>query len=223
MRFLSLFTILSLTCLLSAFSFAESFVEGKDFVQLTTPVATQDPSRIEVVEVFSYHCPHCLDLESLLEPWVKKLPADVNFVQIHAAWQPFMQPLQRGFYTASKLNLQPKIHIAAFKEFQQKRNKLETAEAWAKLLGAHGAKREDVLKLYGTFGITTEINQANAKIRSYKITGTPTIVIDGRYRIDSAAGKDPHKRMLAIADFLINKVRAERELKIKRLNKKFEK
>lgn len=199
--------------LLSAFSFSESFVEGKDYVLIATPVSTQDPSKIEVAEIFSYHCQHCLDLESLLEPWVKKLPIDVNFVQLHAAWQPFMQPLQRGFYTASKLNLQPKIHIAAFKEFQQKRNKLETAEAWAKFLGPYGAKREDILKLYGTFGITTEINQANAKIRSYKITGTPTIVIDGRYRIDSAAGKDPHKRMLAIADFLINKVRAERSRK----------
>ena len=207
------FVILMLASLASTLSYAAPFAEGKDYVLLATPASTQDPSKIEVAEVFSYHCSHCLDFEPLLDAWLKKQSADINFVQIHAAWQPFMKPLQRGFYTAYKLKLQDQIKMAAFTEFQHKRNKLETAEAWANFLEPYGAKREDVLELYGTFGITTEINQANAKIRAYKLTGTPTLIVDGRYRIDSPAGKDAHQKMLAIADFLIDKVRTERSKK----------
>jgi protein dithiol oxidoreductase (disulfide-forming) len=59
------FAIVLLASLLSAVSFAETFVEGKDYFLIATPVSTQDPSKIEVVEVFSYHCPHCLDFELL--------------------------------------------------------------------------------------------------------------------------------------------------------------
>lgn len=214
MRRLLLLSIFFAITLVSGGSFAQSYVAGKDYVELESPVSTSDPSKIEVVEIFSYHCPHCMTFEPLLDQWVKKQPSDVFFVQIHSAWQPFMKPLQRGFYAASKLNLQTKIQMMAFSEFQQKRNQLASAEAWATFLEPFGEKREKIINTYNSFGVTTEIKRADAKIRAYKISGTPTIVIDGRYRIDASAGKDPHKKMLAIADFLINKVRLDRMKKI---------
>ena len=39
---------------------AAEFREGVDYVELTVPVETRDPSKIEVVEVFSYACIHWL-------------------------------------------------------------------------------------------------------------------------------------------------------------------
>ena len=207
MRFFVGFSLLFLSLL----SFAdETFLKDKDYVVLENQVRPFDPSKIEVLEVFSYHCPHCLHFEPLLESWVKKQSPDVAFVQMHAAWAPFMEPLQRGFYTAVTLKLQPKIQMAVFKEFQEKRNMLDTAKAWAELMEPYGVSKETVIATYDSLAVSSRIKIADSKIRSYKISGTPALIVDGKYRIDSPASKDAHQKMLAIADFLINKIRSER-------------
>src|ERR1700741_4479777 len=58
------------------------FQPGKDYTELRAPQPKADPSKIEVMEVFAYSCPHCFHLEPEVEKWVKKKPADVNFVRL---------------------------------------------------------------------------------------------------------------------------------------------
>jgi thiol:disulfide interchange protein DsbA len=56
------------------------------------------------------------------------------------------------------------------------------------------------------------VKQAEARARSYKVTGTPEMVVDGKYHISARlAGGQPE--MLKVADYLIAKIRAERGLK----------
>lgn len=213
MRIFVTFILLFFSCSLSVVSFAEeTFLKGRDYVLLDNPVRPRDPSKIEVAEIFSYHCHHCFQFEPLIESWVKKQPSDVAFVPVHAAWAPFMKPLQRGFYTAVALQLQTKVQLTVFKAFHEN-NKLDTAEAWADLLAPFGRTREEVLATYNSFGVTSRINMANASIRTFQISGTPTLIVDGRYRISAPSSKGAHEKMLAIADFLIKKTRAERKLK----------
>ena len=65
-------------CLALATGAAE-FEEGVDYVTLPVPVETGDPSKIEVVEVFSYACIHCYTLEPLVVGWLRTVPDDVDF------------------------------------------------------------------------------------------------------------------------------------------------
>src|SRR5437868_6182640 len=57
----------------------DKFEMGRDFTTVRTPQQTADPSKIEVMEVFAYSCPHCFHLEGEVDKWLKKKPADVNF------------------------------------------------------------------------------------------------------------------------------------------------
>lgn len=59
------------------------FVEGTHYTVLPTAVKTNDASKIEVVEVFWYGCPHCFTFEPLIEDFVAKAPADVDLSLIH--------------------------------------------------------------------------------------------------------------------------------------------
>ena len=67
------------------------FVEGTHYTVLPTAVKTNDASKIEVVEVFWYGCPHCFTFEPLIEDFVAKAPADVDFVRFPAIWNDLMK------------------------------------------------------------------------------------------------------------------------------------
>ncbi len=51
------------------------------YAQISTPVSppqpTEDAAKIEVLEFFSYGCPHCAEFNPLLTAWVAKQSGDV--------------------------------------------------------------------------------------------------------------------------------------------------
>ncbi|HWV14332.1 MAG TPA: thiol:disulfide interchange protein DsbA/DsbL [Cellvibrio sp.] len=186
-----------------------TFVEGRDYEVIAEPVRPLDPSKIEVSEVFFYTCPHCRHFEPLIENWAKKQQPDVKLVQIHTMWSPQMEPYQRGFYTAVTLNVKDKVQLAVFDAVHAQHKELATAEAWADFLATFGVDRKQVLATYNSFGVSSQIKQADARIRGYRVASTPALVIDGKYRI-SANLAGGHEAMLEVAQFLVEKIRAER-------------
>ena len=60
--------------LLAAFAMsvagAAEVVEGKDYVRLKNAQPVETGKKIEVIEFFSYGCPHCNDLEPILDAWI---------------------------------------------------------------------------------------------------------------------------------------------------------
>jgi protein dithiol oxidoreductase (disulfide-forming) len=186
-----------------------SYIEGKDYMLIEEPVRTADPSKIEVAEVFAYTCPHCFHFQPLLDAWAKKQPADVALVQTHTKWGPQMEPYQRGFYTMVALKVKDKAQMVVFNAIHVERKELNTAQAWADLLAPLGVDKQSVLKTFDSFGVTSQINQADARTRGYKISGTPELVVEGKYRISTRSGGS-QEDLLKVAQFLIEKVRAER-------------
>ena len=185
-----------------------NYVEGKDYTLISEPVKPTDPSKIEVVEVFAYTCPHCMHFEPLISAWAKKLPADVSFLQTHLSWSPQMEAYQRGFYTLAALKMKDKLQSAVFSAIHVVKINLSSAQDWADLLALHGLDKQTVLKTYDSFGVTSQIKQADARARGYKVASTPAIIVEGKYSI--SAGAEGHEGMLKVAQFLIDKTRAER-------------
>lgn len=185
------------------------FTEGTHYEAISPPVRTRDPSKIEVVEVFSYHCPHCFHFEPMLQAWEKKLPADVAFVQTHAMWNAQMEPLIRGYYAMQALKVQKQAHMSVFNAIHRDRKPLARAEDWAALMAVHGVDEARWLATWNSFGVVSAVKQAESQARAYKISGTPEMVVNGKWRVSSntAGGQ---QGMLQVADFLIEKERAAR-------------
>lgn len=188
------------------------YKEGQHYVALDQPVRTADPSKIEVAEVFAYSCPHCFDFEPMLQAWEKKQGGDVYLTQTHAMWNPQMEPLIRGYYTAVALKLKDKTHMAIFNAMHLERKQIVSAEQWADFFASYGVDKTKALSTFNSFGVTSQIKQAEARARSYKITGTPEMVVDGKYRVSSRLAGG-HAEMLKVVDFLVAKARAERVVK----------
>ncbi len=195
---------------------AAKYLEGRDYTLVASPVPTLDPKRIEVAEAFSYTCPHCYHFEPALEAWYKQQKPDVALVQMHMQWSESMKSYQRGFYTAVSLKIQDKVQMAVFDTIHKDGKPLNSPEAWADLFSAYGVSKQAVISTYSSFIISDMMAKADARIRAFKISSTPQIVVDGKYVVPTPDGvneADSHKAMLQVVDFLVAKIRAERAAK----------
>ena len=78
----------------------------------------------------------------------------------------------------------------------------------ANLFALHAqVSKEEFGKAYSAFSVKSKVSQASAKGRAYGITGVPTMVVNGKYRVDGKmAGSN--EEMLRVVDFLVAKEKA---------------
>jgi thiol:disulfide interchange protein DsbA len=186
---------------------AQNWVEGTHYELITPAVRTADPARIEVAEFFWYGCGHCYTFEPMLEAWRKSLPEDVNFRGSPAIWNDKMELHARAYYTAEALGVLDTMHPVIFQAMNVDRKPLSSQADIAKLFAANGVSAEDFNKAFDSFGVTSQARQANSRARAAKITGTPALMVNGKYHVSTrkAGGQAD---MLKIAEFLIEKERA---------------
>lgn len=185
-------------------------VNGEGFVRIAQPVRTSDANKIEVVEVFWYGCSHCFDFEPMVSAWAKQLPEDVAFVQSPAMWNDLMVLHAQAFYTAKALNILDQVHEPLFDEINLKKNPLRNRDAIEKLFLEHSnIDAETFRKTFDSFGVKSQVRQADSRARSYGIAGTPELIVNGKYRVTGrAAGSKAN--MLKVAEQLIEQERAAR-------------
>ena len=183
------------------------FVEGEHYVVLDKPVATRDSSKVEVVEMFSYGCPHCYEFEPLIKNWSKRQGSDVDFWFSPAVWNKPMKLLAQAFYTAQELNVVEKIHLPLFSKVVLEQQSVRNESDLAKLFENHGVDKKDFLQVFNSKNVAQKVQQAEQRVNNYKPVGVPEIVVNGKYRIGRmrAGGQ---AEMLAVVDFLIEKERA---------------
>lgn len=191
---------------------ADAFLEGKDYSLLETPVPTVNPNKIEVVEVFSYTCSHCYHFQPMLEAWMKTQKPDVQLVQEHTSWSAPMEAYQRGFYTVKMLGVKDKVHNAIFDGIHKDQKNLGDAQAWAEFLATKGVDRNKVLSTYDSFIVSGEISKAMERVKAYRVTGTPELIVDGKYKVTTRSSGS-QEDMLKVAQFLVEKSRAEHAAK----------
>ncbi len=201
--------LLSMPFSLAAQEAAPKYVEGTHYVRLAQPVRTADPSRIEVTEVFWYGCIHCFHLEPLVNDWKKAQKPDVDFQRSPAMWNQTMAVHAQAFYAAQALGVLGKLHGPLFAALNEERKKLDNEDELAAFFAAHGVKEADFRKMFNAFAVESSVKQADARARSYGITGTPELVVNGTYRISGRTAGSPAE-MLKVADFLVERERAAR-------------
>ena len=185
----------------------EKYQQGVHYEVLPQTIRTANPDKIEVNEVFSYTCGHCYNFEAVLHPWSEKLAGDVDFQQTPAVWQPALEPYARAYYSAAMLKVLDKVHMPIFEAIHVKREQVRTEADFAAIFAAQGIGGDKFTKAYNSFGMSSMVNQAKARVRGYRVQGTPEVVINGKYRI-STRQAGGFEGMLNVADFLIEKERA---------------
>jgi thiol:disulfide interchange protein DsbA len=185
----------------------EPFKAGEHYDILPQTVRTADPDKIEINEVFSYTCGHCFNFQSSLHPWVKALPADVDFQSTPAIWQAKLEPYARAYYAAKILGVLDKVHMPIFDAIHVKKQSVKKQSDFEAIFVAEGVTKEKFSSAFNSFGTTSMVNQAKSRVRAYRVRGTPEIIVNGKYRV-STTKAGGFSGMLSVAEFLIEKERA---------------
>lgn len=185
---------------------ARAPVEGKDFVRLPTPVAVPAGGKIDVIEFFSYGCPHCFDFEPALEAWVKRLPPDVAFRRVAAAFNAPFEHYAKLHYALEQNGLDAALGRRVFAAIHVQRLSLGKDADVIAFVQANGGDGAKVLEAMKSFGVATRVRQSKQMFDAYKVDGVPTLGIHGRWFTSPslAGGKD---QALAVADELIKRAR----------------
>ncbi|MEO8486046.1 MAG: thiol:disulfide interchange protein DsbA/DsbL [Betaproteobacteria bacterium] len=198
----------------AALAFAGSasaqFTEGKEFVRLKQPQLVEIGKKIEVVEFFSYGCPHCADLEPHMQGWLKRLPPDVQLRRVPVAFFPQWENLGRVYYTLEALGEDTRLTPDVFSAIHGgNRTNLANEERffeWAALKGLDRKKVEDTFK---SFGIAGKMGRAKQLAQTYNIQSVPTVIVDGKFLLSSSS-VGGHERMPSAIDAAVAVARAER-------------
>lgn len=180
---------------------------GTDFNVLERPAPVDAPAgKIEVVEFFWYNCPHCNAFEPTLSEWVKKLPKDVVFKRVPAAFRDDFVPQQRLFYALEALNLIPSLHAKVFAAIHVEKQNLTQAPAIIEWVAKQGVDKDKFVEQFNSFSATTKATRAKQLQTAYQVEGVPAMGVAGRYYTDGSLAKNMG-RVLQVVDHLTDKIR----------------
>ncbi|MFC7301860.1 thiol:disulfide interchange protein DsbA/DsbL [Cognatiluteimonas weifangensis] len=183
-------------------------VEGEDYVLIDDgrPYRPLD-GKIEVVEVFGYWCPHCAEFQPQLAAWVRRLPTDVRFSYVPAVFDD-SDAFARGFFAAERAGAVARTHAGLYRAVHidglLARNATIDELAW--YYGQQGLNAAQLKADMVGPEVQARMQAAREFALRSGVTGTPTLIVDGRYRITPRT----HADALRIAEQLIARLRRAR-------------
>jgi len=160
--------------------------------------------KVEVLEMFSYLCSHCSTFEAFVNPWAEKAPDHVAFRRVpvvfgRGSWELYA----RAFATAQIMGLPKEVHMAMMDRLWKERKIMRNLDEIADFYVQFGADKEKFLSTAKSFAVDGKIRKDQQLVRSYGITGTPSIVVNGRYRVTASSALPSFQSMLDAVDYLV--------------------
>jgi thiol:disulfide interchange protein DsbA len=188
---------------------AADLTEGKEYFRLKNPQPVETGKKIEVIEFFSYGCPHCNDLEPYLDAWIAKLPPDVQFRRVPVMFQQRWEALARIYYTLDAMGAEAQLSPEVFRAIHVNSLPLYQDKVFFDWAASKGLDRAKVADVYNSFAVTSKFNRAKSLAAAYNIQSVPTIVVDGKF-VTASDRVGTHSALPGAIDALIAKARAER-------------
>ena len=198
---------------------ATNWVAGTNYFVIDPPQPTRSGDKIEVTEVFSYGCPACNASYPFVDALKKALPENAMMDYVPASFNPSEDwpVFQRAYYTAKALGIADKAHHAMFDAIWKTHElaiydtanrikpKLPTIEDVAQFYAKFGVKPATFVATANSFAINTRMKQADAYIKACGVEQTPTIIVNGKYRLTTPSAGGSWAKAQELVLYLINK------------------
>ncbi len=188
---------------------AIDLLEDADYLVIPQqPVA--NPKRIEVIEFFYYGCRWCNEFQPILEEWLKRKPADVDFRYQPAIRNTRWLVLTKAFFALQALGELPRLHSQVYRAYHREDINLEdqaVLTGWALKQGIQLKPFEQLMDADATMA---KVQRAREDTYAYGVDSTPSVVVDGRY-LTSSGMAGGTARLMQVVDDLVAYARQERK------------
>ena len=185
-------------------------VTAQQYQVLGKPVPVTPPAgTVDVVEFFSFACPHCFEFEPVLENWLKTKPANIHF---HRSPVHFLQNaanFQPMYFALEAMGLVDTMQQKVFNAFHLEHQRLDKPESIAAFMTKNGVDATRFMSVFNSFGVRTKVAQATQLFEAYGLDGVPTLAVQGRFVTSPSLAKG-EAQTLAALDYLVAQVRAGR-------------
>lgn len=194
-----------LAMLFATQAFAQSH-EGPEYTVLSPPLPTSSGAKVEVLEFFFYGCIHCFHLHPKLSQWQKTMPGDVQLEFIPTIFNPSWEPMAYTFYALKAIGQQERLDDKLYDAWNVDNMFLTETDKIADFVAQQGVDRQKFIDNYNSFFVQSAVKHSKQMMIQYHISGTPTLVVDGKYAI---TGLEPDEAIRVLNE-LIKKARKER-------------
>jgi len=203
LRVLTLLAGLLLASACTAQSSTAPYTEGNEYVTLPAPPQRlSSEGKVEVVEVFSYGCIHCAQFAPAAEKLRKQLPAGVAFKLLPAPFSAEWLPFARAYYAAKQLGVVERTHMALFDAKFAQHFPINSMDELADFYAREGVDRAEFMRVATSPEATAKLKEDLALIQKWQVDGTPTIVVNGKYRVATVHSYD---EMVAVTQWLVKR------------------
>lgn len=180
------------------------FQEGVHFFTIETPENFRPVDGVRVTEVFSYLCNHCATFEPYVQAWKLRQPESVEFTRIpvefgRAIWSMYA----RAYVTADLLGAGEDAHIAMMDALWKDGEQMRSMDELAGFYAEFGIDPEKFVATSESFAVDMRIKNEQKAVREAGVSGTPSMIVNGKYRISAGGAVSSFDTMLAIVDALV--------------------
>ena len=186
---------------------AQGPITSQEYKPVSSPVAMTAPAgQVDVVEFFSYACPHCFEFEPTLEAWLKKKPAGIHFHRYPVRFLQNSANFQPMYFALEAMDLVDAMQQKVFNAVHIEHQRLDKADDIAAFMTKNGVDAKRFMSLFTSFGVRTKVQQANQMMDTFGVDSVPTIVVGGQYMTSPSLAKG-EDRTTQVVEFLAAKVR----------------
>ena len=185
---------------------AEPYQEGVHYFKIAQVPAGTDSDTVEVTELFSYACSHCNTMEPYLHSWNQSKPDNVVFNRIGVAFgRKAWEMMARAYITAEMLGIAEETHVAMMDAIWKQGKQFRTLDELADFYSGFGVERSAFLANYQSFAADSQLRKSQRDVQLFGITGTPSLVVNRKYRVQSSKDVKDFNAMLDVVDYLVAK------------------
>lgn len=181
--------------------------EGQQYYTLMG-TGSNESGPIVVTEFFSYGCVHCRDFDPQISAWAAKLPSDTKLVRSPVAFNSIWRVYAKMYYMAKELGVLDRAHERLFSDIHDRGRTITSDDQVREFFASLGVSDDRITRSLHSPIVAREESDAETRARADGISSVPTLMVADRYVIP--VGEVGRLQALAIADHLIEKVRADR-------------
>ena len=181
----------------------------RDFTAIAPPVpVAAPPGAVDVVEFFSFACPHCFAFETPLEAWLQRKAPELRFRRSPVPFQRNFRNFQPLYVTLETLGLADTMPRRIFDAVHAERQRLDTPADIAAFMARNGVDADEFMRVFTAPDTGAKVAQADRLFDASGAGSVPMMMVQGRFLTSPFMARGA-ARALAVVDGQAGQVLAE--------------